>query len=58
MNKDLVSQINDTIDTKLELAAELTGLIMENLISIRSLTNEVSYLKFLKSQYLDEKENI
>lgn len=58
MNKDLVTQINDAIDTKLELAAELTGLIMENLISIRSLTNEVSYLKFLKSQYLDEKENI
>ncbi len=58
MNKDIINHIGESIDTKLENAAELTTLIMENLISIRALTEEVSYLKFLKTQFLDKKENI
>ena len=57
MEKDMLNQINDTIDAKLDHVVDFTTTIIENLIEIRVLTGEVSYLKFLRAKYLHKKND-
>ena len=54
MKKSTNSQVSEKIDNKLDFMRECTSEIMEHLISIRAVIGEISFMKYLQSEYLDK----